>query len=380
MEFEKNYVLLIKDYQESYFFDKNILIPAFSFKAYEFSYNLKNNNYNIKIKNRFKNNPFFSHKYFFYRFLKYFKNLKICPLKLTFYLQKLTYLSKKIEKVDFVQTTILETFVNNEKISFYYSFPSSYEIYKTKILLNFFLNDKLKILNDIPRNLPILFGMGCAGVLFHEIIAHPLEGDVFKDSFYRNKIGEKVAKEDLTVFDDPLYNGLCLRRKFDDEGEVCFKKVLIEKGIVKNLLCNNIFSKILLFPPGNGRISLQNPIPSPRSYNTIVDGVKENKISFNEIYPNFLYIPIIKKASFIPPDKVRVLTGPLFYYFNGKIYGKINSLLIEEKVSKFLSNIDFIGEKIENCMTFGTCTKDGGKVFTGSASPILSFINISYKL
>lgn len=380
MEFEKNYVLLIKDYQESYFFYKNILIPSLSFKVYKIDYNLKNINYNVNITNKFKNNPFFSHKYFFYRFLKYFKNLKIFPVKLTFYLQKITYLSKKIEKVDFTHTFLFEANFNNEKISFYYSFPSIYEILKTKILFNFFLNNKLKTINDIPKNLPLLFGMGCAGVLFHEIVSHPLEGDVFKDSFYRDKIGEKVAKENLTVFDDPLYDGLCLRRKFDDEGEDCFKKALIEKGILKSLLCNNIFSKIFLFPPGNARISLQNPIPYPRSYNTIVDGVKGNEISFNEIYPNFLYIPIIKKASFIPPDRVRVLAGPLFYYFNGKIYGKINSLFIEEKINKFLSNIDFIGEKIENCINFGTCTKDGGKVFTGASSPLLSFLNINYKI
>ncbi|MEJ5167182.1 MAG: metallopeptidase TldD-related protein, partial [Thermoanaerobaculia bacterium] len=245
---------------------------------------------------------------------------------------------------------------------------------------NLFFDKKLKILSEIPKNLPVIFGEGSGGVLFHEILSHPLEGDVFKNSCYKNKLGEKISKDFLTVYDDPTFKGLPVCRKFDDEGEVCLRKPLLEKGVLKNILCDNYYSKAYLFPPGNARICLENPIPLPRATNTLVQEVKENQNFSMDIYPNFLFIPFIKKASFSPPDKISLLAGPVFYYLNRKLYGKILNLKIEGSIREFLSGIDFVGGKLKNCITFGTCLKDGGKLFVGAASPDLSFLNLRYRI
>lgn len=381
MEFEKNYNLFINNYEESFFFEKNFLISSIIFKHNRINYNIKNNNYTVSIKNGYKENPFYKRNFIFIRFLKFFKDLQIFPIKLSFYIQKIKFISKKgEEKNDFSHTTVFEMNLKGEKLSFYFSYPSIFEMYKIKNMIEYFLIYKIKIINEIIKNIPLIFGNGCAGVLFHEIVSHPLEGDIFKNSYYRNKIGEKVSNENLTIYDDPTYSGLPIRRKIDDEGEICLKKILIEKGVLKNILCNNAYSKLFLFPAGNGRISMENPIPYPRGTNTILDSIRENNISFDKVYPNFIFIPFVKKASFFPPDKIRVIAGPAFLYLNKKIYGKINYLIIEENIKNLLSSIDFIGGKVENCITFGTCTKMRAKVFVGSASPVVSFLNINYRL
>ncbi len=379
MEFEKKYSVIIESFEENYVFDKFKKFSS-SFRVLKINYKFKKNNFDIEIQNKFNENPFFYHKFLPLRVLKNFSDFNSFSTKLNFYIKKFSFISSKgEEKLDFTHTTVIE-FKEKEKYVFYFSFPSIEILKKIKNFLNNFILNNFKVINEVPKNLPLIFGEGSGGVLFHEIVSHPLEGDIFKECYYKNKIGERVSKEFLTVYDFPNYPDLPVSRNIDDEGEVCQKKPLIEKGILKNVLCNNFFSKQLLFPPGNGRMTEENPLPLPRATNTVVKGVLGNKIPFFEIYSNFLYIPFIKEAKFIPPNYVFVKTGPVFFYLNKKLKGKINSLSIEEKIEKFLSNVDFVGEKIENCLSFGTCTKNSGKLFVGAASPFVSFLNLSYRI
>lgn len=378
MEIERKYAILIENFEENYIFNERSEKNA-SFRVLKLNYLIKNNNFNVEVKSKVRNNPFFFHNFAALRFYKFFSGLKI-PFNLSFFLKKIVFFDKKFEKKwDFSQTTVLE-FFQDEKISFYFSFPETSDLKRVRNLLNYFLEEKLKILSDIPKNLPLIFGEGTGGVLFHEIVSHPLEADIFKISYYKDKIGEKVTKDFITIYDDPTARGFPVKRRFDDEGENCSKRILIEKGILKNILCTNFYSKTFLFPPGNGRFCMENPFPLPRATNIILEPVIKNNSPLYEIYPNFLFIPFIKKASFLPPDRVEIVAGPVFYYLNKKIYGKIKYLKISGNISDFLKGIDFVSCRARRCLTFGICSKDGGKLFAGALSPDISFINLSYKI
>lgn len=378
MEIEKKYAILMQNFEENYSFNGK-KEENFLFRVLRLNYRIKNNNYNVEIQNKLESFPRHLHRFALLRFFRYFFYLNI-PVSISFFSQKITFASRKDEKkCDFSFTTLME-FGFKEKISFYFCYPSISDIKRLKKILNLILDDKLKIVSEIPKNLPVIFGEGSGGVLFHEIISHPLEGDVFKNTYYKNKLGEKISRDFLTVYDDPTFKGLPICRKFDDEGENCSRKPLLEKGILKNILCNNYYSRIFLFPPGNARVCLDNPIPLPRATNTIVEANKKEDLSPLNLYPNFLFIPFIKKASFSPPDRIYLIAGPAYYYLNKKKYGKILNLKIEGNIGEFLSGIDFLGGKLKNCITFGTCLKDGGKLFVGAASPDVSFINLRYTL
>jgi PmbA protein len=58
-------------------------------------------------------------------------------------------------------------------------------------------------------------------------------------SAFKDKIGEKVASEIVTVWDDGLLDGGLSTSKFDGEGVPCQKTVVIEKGVLKNFLYDN---------------------------------------------------------------------------------------------------------------------------------------------
>jgi PmbA protein len=55
-------------------------------------------------------------------------------------------------------------------------------------------------------------------------------------SAFKGKIGEKVASDLVTVYDNGLLEGGLLTRKFDGEGVPCQTTSVIEKGILKHFL------------------------------------------------------------------------------------------------------------------------------------------------
>jgi PmbA protein len=64
-------------------------------------------------------------------------------------------------------------------------------------------------------------------------------------SFLVDKLGEKIASDQITVIDDGLMPGKLGTRPFDSEGVPTRKTVVIEAGILKNYLCNTYAARKL---------------------------------------------------------------------------------------------------------------------------------------
>jgi PmbA protein len=58
-------------------------------------------------------------------------------------------------------------------------------------------------------------------------------------SAFKGKIGEKVASEIVTVYDDGLFNGGLRTWKFDGEGVPQQKTLIMEKGVLRNFIYDN---------------------------------------------------------------------------------------------------------------------------------------------
>lgn len=376
MEFSKKYSIINFEFFEKYSLENGGVKESFVKKILKLNYNLKGINFEISIKNHLEYFFAIKHSFIINKFLNEFRSY--IP-EIFLYNQKIRFIKKGEEKEDFRSYSIFKINLNNEELIFYFCFPTLKLMKKIKNLLKFFDLNKKK-LNEIKKNLPLVFIFGTASIVFHEIVAHPLEADTFKYCYYSNKIGRKVSREFLTIYDDPGLENLPAKRKYDDEGIEVMKKALIEKGVVKNILCNEKSSFEMLFPPGNARISNVFPYPLPRSTNILVEEIKGNNLNFIEIYPAFILIPNIKKAYFFPPEYVKIICGPCFLYYFKENKGRIENLIIEGKVSDFLNGVDFIGAKREDCLTFGSCKKDGSDIIVGGSAPYVSFINLNYRL
>lgn len=92
-----------------------------------------------------------------------------------------------------------------------------------------------------PYSGPAILGGQAAGVFFHEILGHRLEGHRQKDEnfaqTFTSKVGQQILPPFITVSDDPTvqtYNGVELSGHYrtDDEGMPARRALLVDKGVL----------------------------------------------------------------------------------------------------------------------------------------------------
>ncbi len=76
-----------------------------------------------------------------------------------------------------------------------------------------------------------------------------------KSSFLEGMLNKKVASEKLTVIDHPFLEKGLGSRFYDDEGIAAKKRVMIEKGILRNYYIDNYYGKKLGMEPTSGSTS-----------------------------------------------------------------------------------------------------------------------------
>ena len=88
----------------------------------------------------------------------------------------------------------------------------------------------------------IILDPGMVGLIAHEAIGHMVEADfVLSGSITKDKIGQKVASEKVTLVDSGQSNNAenaAGTIAIDDEGVVASRTVIIEKGVLKSFLHN----------------------------------------------------------------------------------------------------------------------------------------------
>ncbi|MGI5830449.1 MAG: TldD/PmbA family protein [Bradymonadia bacterium] len=124
-----------------------------------------------------------------------------------------------------------------------------------------------------PRGgeMPVVLGAGASGILLHEAIGHGMEADFNRkgQSIFTTMIGKKVAIPEINIIDSGLMPGLNGSAHIDDEGTPCQETVLVENGILKSYLHDNLSAKHYgLKSTGSGRRESFRFVPYPRMRET----------------------------------------------------------------------------------------------------------------
>jgi predicted Zn-dependent protease len=110
-----------------------------------------------------------------------------------------------------------------------------------------------------PYSGPVLLENRAAGVFFHEILGHRMEGHRQKSEesgqTFAKKVGQPIMPDFLSVYDDPTQyaqGGQFLRGfyRYDDEAVAARRTSLVENGVLKGFLMSR--SPIKDFPASNG--------------------------------------------------------------------------------------------------------------------------------
>jgi PmbA protein len=76
-----------------------------------------------------------------------------------------------------------------------------------------------------------------------------------KSSFLEGMVGKKITSEKLTWIDDPFIEKGFASRYYDGEGLAAKKRIMIEKGMLKNYYIDNYYGKKLAMEPTSGSAS-----------------------------------------------------------------------------------------------------------------------------
>ncbi|HMD01603.1 MAG TPA: metallopeptidase TldD-related protein, partial [Candidatus Baltobacteraceae bacterium] len=115
--------------------------------------------------------------------------------------------------------------------------------------------------------LEVVVGSGSGGVLLHEAVGHGLEGDFNRHgtSLYSGRVGERVASELVTIYDDGNLIGERGSLAIDDEGTPGQHKVLVENGILRGYMQDRLNGALMgVGSTGSGRRQSFRVMPQPR--------------------------------------------------------------------------------------------------------------------
>ncbi|NHJ12812.1 MAG: TldD/PmbA family protein [Candidatus Thorarchaeota archaeon] len=132
------------------------------------------------------------------------------------------------------------------------------------------------------KPIDMVVGPEVAGIISHENVGHPSEGDRIKgregaqagESFWRDlKLGEsQVGSDAVTIAEDPTIPNTAGFYLYDDEGVEARKRTLIKKGVLHEPLLNREFGSVFgMDSNGSARAVAYNREPIIRMANTFVE-------------------------------------------------------------------------------------------------------------
>jgi len=129
---------------------------------------------------------------------------------------------------------------------------------------------------------PAILNSKAAGVFFHEVLGHRVEGHRQKDETegrtFAQKVGEQIMPAFMSVCDDPTCTSFGAKPlvgwyRFDNEGVPAQRVQLVERGVLKGFLMGR--SPIRNFESSNGHgRGAPGASPVARQGNLIIDSAK----------------------------------------------------------------------------------------------------------
>ena len=224
-------------------------------------------------------------------------------------------------------------------------------------------------------NMTVVLGSGWPGILLHEAIGHGLEGDFNRKgtSAFSGRVGERVASDLCTVVDDGTLAGRRGSLTIDDEGTPTEKTVLIENGILKGYMQDQLNARLMgVKPTGNGRRESYAHLPMPRMTNTYMLPGQHDPEEIIKSVKNGLYAKNFGGGQVdITSGKFVFSASEAYLIENGKITRAVKGATLIGNGPEVLTKVSMVGSDLELDSGVGTCGKDGQSVPVGVGQPTL---------
>ncbi len=229
--------------------------------------------------------------------------------------------------------------------------------------------------------MPVILASGASGILLHEAIGHGMEADFNRKgtSIYSDMIGKKVAEPFVTIVDQasiPRERGAL---NYDDEGNKAGKTVLVEDGILKSYLHDQISAKQYgLKPTGSGRRQSYKYAPMPRMSCTFMEDGPHTKEEIVAAVDHGIICETYTNG------QVQIGAGDYTFYVkngwlveNGKITAPIKDVNIIGNGPESLKRITMVANDARLDTGGWTCGKNGQSVPVSQGIPTVLVSNMT---
>jgi len=164
--------------------------------------------------------------------------------------------------------------------------------------------------------------------------------------FMKNKPGDVVASQHLTVVDAPRNSELPGHRSVDDEGVETFNKPIIERGVLKTFLHNTKTATLMrASSTGNAGWLMPTPWnlivePGTATLDEMIAEVRRGLLITNNWYTRL--------QSYVEGVFSTVARDAIFLIENGRIVKPVTKIRIADKFGNLLKNIEILGKDLYN--------------------------------
>jgi TldD protein len=225
---------------------------------------------------------------------------------------------------------------------------------------------------DAPTGrMPIVVGSGFGGVLLHEAVGHGLEADAIQKraSIYAGRLGDKLAGDGVTAYDDGRRPNEWGSDGIDDEGTPTQKTTILEDGELTSYLYDLLRArKDGVESTGNGRRESFRYLPVPRMTNTFFGPGEASQEELIAGVERGLYAVSFGGGQVEPATGDFVFGVSEGYLIeNGKVTSPVRGATLIGNGIEALAAVDGIASDL--AIATGFCGKAGQSVAAGVGQP-----------
>ncbi len=227
----------------------------------------------------------------------------------------------------------------------------------------------------------VVLGAGSSGILLHEAIGHGLEADFNRKgvSIYADRMDTRIAPKGVTVVDDGTLFHARGSINTDDEGNPAEKTTLIEDGVLRGYLHDEISARhYKVAPTGSGRReSFRQPV-LPRMRSTYMEPGPYDPAEIIASVDKGIYCRTFSNG------QVQIGAGDFAFYVRhgwliegGKLTRPIKDVNLVGNGPRVLETIEMVGNDLVIDEGGWTCGKDGQSVPVSQGMPTVKVSRLS---
>jgi len=238
----------------------------------------------------------------------------------------------------------------------------------------------VKLLEAVPApsgRFTVIADQKLAGVFAHEAVGHASEADhvITGESVLKDKIGQRVGSDLVTMYDDSTYPQGWGTSLYDSEGVPTKKRLIIDKGFLRGYILNReTAAELNMAPNGGARAQSFAYRPVVRMSNTYLTVGAQSFDELLDAVDHGVYLKGSRGGQVDTAKGTFQFSAEEGYLIEkGQLAKPLSDVSLSGMTLETLMNIDGVADDFQ--MTIGLCGKAGQVATTGTGSPHIRIRN-----